>query len=136
MSNLIYKGDSLKGFFKRAKELFYDNSESGLLADNVQDAVDELKEDLAVKSRLVYKSKNFDGVTDATGGISINGTTYGMCVESAVTVQGLSGTNRFKMLKIAGTFYKCVDTWDANITTVANKSISGTLYYWEVVNES
>ena len=47
MSSLVHKGTKLKGFLKRAIEVFYDNTDSGLTADTVQDAVDEVAGDIS-----------------------------------------------------------------------------------------
>ena len=47
MSSLIYKGTNLKGLLKKAKNMLFDNTESGLTATNVQDAIDEVNSNLA-----------------------------------------------------------------------------------------
>ena len=59
MSNLIYKGNSLKGFLNKAKEIFFDNTASGMAADNVQGAIDELKENLDGLSTLLGSKITF-----------------------------------------------------------------------------
>lgn len=47
MSNLIFKGSSLKGIVKKAKEILFDNSNTSLSATDVQGAIEELDTDLS-----------------------------------------------------------------------------------------
>ena len=71
MAGIRYKGQIFSGVASvgDADEVSYDNTQSGLAADNVQDALDEVNtrlQNIAIKKAKVYDSNNVSVSTAST----------------------------------------------------------------------
>ena len=91
MSSLMHKGTKLKGFLKRAIEVFYDNTDSGLTADTVQDAIDEMND---VNNASLKLSSTITNTFTPTAGTA-DGTNYyykvGTKVHVRIKVSSITG---------------------------------------------